>query len=459
MGENMERGTEVPGKAKSPSHVVGIGASAGGLEALELLFEKMPVATGMAFVVVQHLSPDFKSVMDELLSRKTSIPIHRVEDSMEVEADQIYLIPPRKDMIISNGRLLLTDKDPKQAVNLPIDNFLRSLAQDAGDRAIGVVLSGTGSDGSRGIREIHECGGLVIAQTPETAKFDGMPNSAKATGAVDLVLPPGEIPAALVKFSTHGLWNSQEAAEEADLAAGPMTAAFRLLRDSFGIDFSHYKTNTISRRIDRRLLLNRIDGLDEYVRTLKQDPVELGCLYKDLLIGVTRFFRDAEAFERLEKDVIPELIGQKADGEELRIWVAGCATGEEAYSIAIIVKECLERLNRKLAVKIFASDVHRASADFAGSGAYEEAQLADVDPERIGRHFQPKNGAFHVSQEIRQMVVFAQHNLLKDAPFTKLDMVTCRNLLIYLLPAVQKKVLSFFHFGLNTGGVLFLGPS
>ncbi|HQR05263.1 MAG TPA: chemotaxis protein CheB [Gemmatales bacterium] len=322
---------EQASKLAPPTHIVGIGASAGGLEALERLFENMPTQTGMAFVVVQHLSPDFKSVMDELLARKTKIPIFRVEDSMTVHADAIYLIPPRKDMIISNGKLLLTDKDPTQVISLPIDHFFRSLAHEAMDRSIGIVLSGTGSDGSRGIRDIHEAGGLVLVQNPETAKFDGMPNSAKQTGAVDLVLAPEDMPAALLKYGKHPLSvdGHQQLIEEPVIEEG-LNAIFHLLRDAYGIDFSNYKLSTVNRRIERRIHLNNALSLDDYVKQLGEDIDELNALYKDLLIGVTRFFRDEHAFQKLSEDVLPKLLQEHPKEEDFRVWVAGCATGEEA---------------------------------------------------------------------------------------------------------------------------------
>lgn len=443
-----------------PTYVVGIGASAGGLEALERFFESMPAETGMAFVVVQHLSPDFKSVMDELLARRTTLPVHRVTEGMKVQADAVYLIPPKKDMIISNGHLLLTDKDPRQLVTLPIDHFFRSLAQDFGDRSIGIILSGTGSDGSRGLREIHEAGGLVIVQSPETAKFDGMPNAAQQTGACDLVLPPEEMPSALVQFVRPSGWHDQASPRDAQQPPeSDLDTVFRLLREAYGIDFSQYKASTVARRIDRRLLLNRSVNLEDYLRGLQHDEAELNALYKDLLIGVTRFFRDADAFKRLAADVLPSLIAEHEREDDFRVWVAGCATGEEAYSLAILVQECIEALKRPLKVKIFATDVHRASLDFASAGVYHADQVADVDEDRLQRFFVRSGEGYRVSHDLREMVVFAPHNLIKDAPFTKLDFISCRNLLIYFQPAAQKKALSLFHFGLKTGGVLFLGPS
>lgn len=448
----------VPAEPKRP-YVVGIGASAGGLEALEKLFEAMPANTGMVFVVLQHLSPDFKSLTDTLLARRTVIPIRQAENGMAVEPDMCYLLPPKKDMILSDGKLLLTDKEPAPTVALPIDRFLRSIAQDVGERAVGVILSGTGSDGSRGIRDIRAAGGLVIVQTPETAKFDGMPRSAMATGAVDFVLAPEEIPAALLRHAEHP--------GRRDLPIGPadgpfpvgMEAIFGLLRDACGIDFAAYKPETVSRRIDRRLTMLHLATVEEYAELLLKDPAEVNTLYKDLLIGVTRFFRDPEAFERLGRDTVPQLLATVGPDEEFRVWVAGCATGEEAYSVGMLIQECLEAQGRTLPVKIFATDVHRASLELAGAGVYPSESLAVVSPARRERFFIPKGHAFQVAPELRKLVVFAQHNVLKDAPFTRLDLVVCRNLLIYFLPPAQKKALSLFHFGLKTGGALFLGPS
>ena len=447
------------GNRVRPAAIVGIGASAGGLEALETFFDHMPTDSGTAFVVVQHLSPDFKSLMDELLSRHTRLAIHRVADGMLVEPNSIYLIPPKKEMIISGGRLLLTDKDPTQALPLPIDVFFRSLAQDAGNRAIGVVLSGTGSDGSRGIRAIHEAGGLVFVQAPETAKFDGMPKSALDTGVVDYVLPPESIPAAIVRHVDRGHQAEDDSLPLPAVSEQGINAIFRILRDEYGIDFSHYKQSTVMRRVERRLQLNRSIDLDDYVARLRDDTAELNALYKDLLIGVTEFFRDAEAFQSLDRDVIPGLLERLSPHDELRVWIAGCGTGEEAYSIAILIDEALTRMALSRNIKIFATDVHRASLDFASAGVYDRESLAKVSAERLERYFVARGDQFQVSQELRKTIVFAPHNVLKDAPFTKLDLISCRNLLIYFQPLAQKKVLSLFHFGLKAGGVMFLGPS
>eukprot|EP00913_Durusdinium_trenchii_P028473 g26701.t1 len=420
----------------------------------------MPSENGMAFVVVQHLSPDFKSLMDELLSHQTNMRIHRVEDGMLVEANAVYLIPPKKEMIISDGRLLLTDKDPQQALTLPIDHFFRSLAQESGRDAIAVVLSGTGSDGSRGVRDVHDAGGLVVVQSVESAKFDGMPKSALDTGVADLIMQPEEIPAALLRYIQHPIVASlADDSEPFRPGETGMSKLFRLLRNEYGIDFSHYKPSTVCRRIERRLLMKQIGDVDEYVDRLSVDPDELNSLYKDLLIGVTRFFRDPDAFRRLETEILPELLSQTPVDGEFRIWVPGCGTGEEAYSLAILVRECLDMLNRPVNVKIFATDVHRASTDFASAGVYSQQNLSELEPERIQQYFTQTGDGFQVVQELRQMIVFAHHNIIKDAPFTKLDLISCRNLLIYFQPAAQKKVLSLFHFGLRTGGLLFLGPS
>lgn len=465
MSASLEAANQISPTDFSAGHdsdglaVVGIGASAGGLEALERLFARMPSDSGMAFVVIQHLSPDFRSLMDELLARHTDIPIMRVENGMVVAPNAIYLMPPKTEMIISGGKLLLTDKEPSNSLSLPIDLFFRSLAEDIGPRAVGIVLSGTGSDGSRGIRAIHEAGGLVVVQSEETSKFDGMPRSAIETGMVDFVLSPEEIPQTLMKFSQHTLGNEAASDEHATAAVDQLNVVFQLLRKSYGIDFAHYKPNMVSRRIERRLMFSRSLDLPSYIRQLDADPAELNALYKDLLIGVTRFFRDPAAFERLEKDVLPALISRVPDDQEIRVWVAGCATGEESYSLAISLSEQLHLLKRENALKIFATDVHRESLEFAGAGKFSKADIAGISPARLERYFIKQGTNYQVTPELRKAVVFAPHNVIRDAPFTKLDLVSCRNLLIYLQPAAQRKALSLFHFGLKSQGVLLLGPS
>lgn len=460
--ESLNPALEPPTSVASDSDgfpIVGIGASAGGLEALERLFAKMPSDSGMAFVVIQHLSPDFRSLMDELLARHTSIPILKVENGMTVVPNAIYLMPPKTEMIISGGKLLLTDKEPSNNLSLPIDLFFRSLAEDVGSRAVGVVLSGTGSDGSRGVRAIHEAGGLVIAQSEETSKFDGMPRSTIETGMADFVLSPEEIPPMLVKFSQQALGIEAPADDRIATAADNLNSVFNLLRKACGIDFTHYKPNMVARRIERRLMFNQSLDLAGYIRQLESDPAELNALYKDLLIGVTRFFRDPAAFDRLEKDVLPALISRIPENQEIRVWVAGCATGEEAYSLAIALSEQLRLLQRNNPLKIFATDVHRESLEIAGAGKFPEASIAAIPPARLERYFTKQGGYYQVTPELRRTIVFAPHNVIRDAPFTKLDLISCRNLLIYLQPAAQRKALSLFHFGLKPQGVLLLGPS
>ncbi len=441
-------------------HIVGVGASAGGLEALETLFDHVPAQCGMAFVVVQHLSPDFKSMMDELLARRTKMAVHRVQDGMRVQPNSVYLIPPKKEMIIQGGQLLLSDKDPSQGLSLPIDTFFRSLAQDAGDRSVGVILSGTGSDGSRGVKAIHDAGGLVIAQSEESARFDGMPKAAIETGVVDLVLPPNKMAETLARYVAVGMSGLDSVpADDGTPAQGALNGIFKQLRLEYGIDFSWYKKSTVSRRIERRLQMLRSHDLDEYVERLRTDAAERNQLYKDLLIGVTKFFRDSDAFDVVAREVLPEMLDRVPAEGEARLWVAGCGTGEEAYSLAILVQEQLEKMAKPVEVKIFATDVHRASLDFARVAVYGPETLSELGPERIERFFVKAGQNYQVSPELRKLIVFAPHNVIKDAPFTKIDLISCRNMLIYFEPPAQKKVLSLFHFAMNTGGTLFLGSS
>ncbi|MBX3225857.1 MAG: PAS domain-containing protein [Labilithrix sp.] len=438
--------------AQTPSHVVGIGASAGGLEALERFFDHVESETRMAFVVVQHLSPDFKSVMDELLRRHTDLPVHLVEEAMPVEAGHVYLIPPKKEMIISGGKLHLSERDRLQELTLPIDVFFRSLAQDCGPRAIAIVLSGGGSDGSRGIRAVHDAGGLVVVQDTESAQFNGMPKTARDAGVAHWILRPDEMPQVIAEHARSG-GTSQSPAEPTGF-----DGVYQMLQHEFGIDFTHYKPSTVTRRIERRLKLARAADLDAYIDRLRAERGELDVLYRDLLIGVTRFFRNEEAFTMLEQKILPELAKSKKKGDPLRVWVAGCATGEEAYSVAILLHELASRSDG-LQVKLFATDVHRGSLEIAARGIYNEEAIANVSPERLERYFWRHGKAYQIVPDLRQLIVFAPHDVIRDAPFTRVDLVTCRNLLIYLQPPAQQKVLSLFHFALNRGGVLFLGPS
>ena len=450
-----------PGRDRAsvpPRFVVGIGASAGGLDPLVRFFENLPKDTGMGFVIVQHLSPDFKSLMDELLARHTPLPIHLVEDGMPVEADHIYLIPAKKEMIVSGGRLLLSERGRQQELTLPIDVFFRSLAQDYGSTAVAIVLSGGGSDGSRGISHVHEAGGLVLVQDLESAQFDGMPKAAIETGIVDHTLRPEDMPRVLLERAAGSLVESpKRIASEPETPRG-LDALYAVLETEFGLDFTHYKPSTVTRRIERRLGLAQVRSVDEYLVRLRSERDELDALYRDLLIGVTRFFRDPEAFALLEQRILPELLAREPRNVPLRLWVAGCATGEEAYSLAILLQELAGAYGDR-PIKIFATDVHRGSLEQATLGVYGEDAVTNVSPDRLARYFTQNGNSYQVVPELRQMVVFAQHNVISDAPFTRVDLISCRNLLIYLQPPAQQRVLSFFHFALSQAGMLFLGPS
>jgi two-component system, chemotaxis family, CheB/CheR fusion protein len=437
--------------------VVGIGASAGGLESLERFFGAMPVDSGMAFVVVQHLSPDFKTLMAELLARYSDMAISLAVDDELVETGHVYLLPPGKEIEIRRGRLQLSRKEP-HAVPHPIDVFFRSLAEDMGPRAVAIVLSGSGSDGSRGIVDVKAAGGVVLAESVETAGFSGMPASAAATGVVDFVGAPHELATHLSGVPTPPLAASAGEPLEPP-PSEPMAQVLELLDRQFGVDFTRYKLTTVSRRLERRVGLKGLLGMADYVEVLRDDPVELGSLYQDLLIGVTRFFRDPDAFGFVEQHVIPEIIARVPASEQIRVWVAGCASGEEAYSLALLFHEQLERAGRPPNLKVLATDLHRTSLDTAATGIYAREQLAHLDPDRRARYFVETPAAYQVSPELRSLVVFAPHNVMKDAPFTRMHLISCRNLLIYLRPEVQRSVLSYFHFGLVSSGVLLLGAS
>lgn len=444
---------------KQPKLIVGIGASAGGLRPIEEFFRTMPLDSGMAFVVVQHLSPHSKSLMDELLARYTEMPIHRVTDGIKIEPNQIYLIPPRKDLKISDGCLVLCDQVATGGLNLPIDSFFRSLAQQAGKDAVAIVLSGSGSDGARGVPDIHRAGGLVIAQSPETASFDSMPKSSIKTGLVDQVCEVGDMSKLLLKYFNHrdhGKLPSSDAGKDIDKKLAWM---FKLYEAKSGIDFSLYKPATIHRRVDRRVQLGAFSGLDEYRKRVESDEDESDALFRDLLVEVTKFFRDPEAFEIMRTKVIPDLVANAGE-EEFRAWVCGCATGEEAYSIAMLVDDCMQKAgNHQKLFKVFATDVHQGSIQLAGEGIYPPESLKLLPDGFLDRYFVKRDDSYQIKPDIRQNIIFAENNATNDPPFTKLDLITCRNMLIYLRPKTQQRVLSVFHYGLRKGGVLFLGPS
>ncbi len=438
-------------------YVVGIGASAGGLEALETFFSRMPVSDRFVFVVIQHLSPDYKSLMAELLAKHTSMPIHQSEDGAEIRPGHVYLIPRKKNMTIYKRKLFLTEQE--HGLNLPIDIFLRSLAEDLGERAVGVILSGTGSDGTRGIRAIKEAGGLVIVQDGDDAKFDGMPRSAISTGIVDFVLPVGKIPEELGNFVSGHVRITADPSEARLGGPNSIAKIFMLIKRKTGVDLSFYKESTIYRRIERRMGINQIQDVPSYIELLESSPAEITTLYKEILIGVTKFFRDSEAFDVLTNEVIPRIFNHKEAGEPIRIWVAGCSTGEEAYSIAILFAEYAEEHHLRNDIKIFATDIDKDAIEHASYGVYPESIAADASEERLSRYFIHKGENYQIAPAIREMVVFAFHNIFKDPPFRNIDLISCRNLLIYLQPVLQKKVLSNFHFSLTTNGFLFLGSS
>jgi len=451
-------------KSRTNFPIVGIGASAGGLAAFEAFFSGMPAAAepGMAFVLVQHLAPDHKSILTELVQHYTRMKVFEVEDGMEVQINCAYIIPPNRDMAFLNGTLQLLEPAEPRGHRLPIDFLFRSLAHDQRERAIGIILSGTGSDGTLGVRSIKGEGGMVMVQHPDVSEFDGMPRSAVATGLVDYELAPAEMAKKLIAYVAHtfrrplGLTTSSLQFNENSLKK-----IFVLLRAQTSHDFSQYKPNTICRRIERRMAVHQITTIENYVKYLQQTPAEVEALFRDLLIGVTNFFRDSEAFAVLEQQIIPKLFEGKPASSSIRVWSTGCSTGEEAYSIAILLHERLEALKKNYKIQVFATDIDSRAIAIARTGLYPAIIADDISPERLARFFtaEPDGSAYRIHKNIRDMLVFSEHDLIKDPPFSKLDMISCRNLLIYLSSDLQKKVIALFHYALNLNGVLLLGTS
>jgi chemotaxis methyl-accepting protein methylase len=444
-----------------PFPIVGIGASAGGLEALEQFLRQVPENSGLAFVIVQHLDPTHIGIMPELLQRTTTMEVFQVKDRMKVRPDCVYVIPPNTDMSILHGVLHLFEPMAPRGLRLPIDFFLRSLAEDRKERSIGVILSGMGSDGTMGLRAIKEKGGVVLVQDPASAKFDSMPRSAINAGLADLVGPAEELPGKILGYLRHALVIAKTELPLEAKDQSSLEKVLILLRARTGHDFSLYKKNTVYRRIERRMSIHQIDRIASYVRYLQENPQEAELLFKELLIGVTSFFRDPLAWEQLQKEAIPALLAAHPNGGMLRAWSAGCSTGEEAYSLAIAFKEALDQVKptENFTLLIFGTDLDRDAIDKARQGVYPANITADVSPERLRRFFIPDGNGYRVGNEIREMVTFATQNVIMDPPFTKLDMLICRNLLIYLTPELQKKLLPLFHYSLNPGGVLFLGSA
>ena len=435
--------------------IVGIGASAGGLEALEIFFDQFPPDSGAALVVIQHLSPDFKSLMAELLSRHTSMNIIRVEERELIKPNTVYLISPNKNIRLINRHLVASPLDLNKSPRHPIDFFLKSLADQGTENAIAVILSGTGSDGSEGTAQIKASGGFVIAQSPETCKFDGMPYSIIKRGLADKVLAPSMIPSAITeKLSNVAIDQQTTDLEESN---NEFRQILDMLREHAGVDFTRYRSSTVSRRIDRRMQMKQLHTLDEYIDYIDKNPFEIRELHSELLIGVTRFFRDQEAFQEIKDAVIPKII-QNTENNPIRIWIVGCSTGEEAYSIAIEFREIMDAWNINRDLKIFATDVDKEAIAFASAGIYQESVINEMSQERRQKFFVKQDNQYRVTNVIRS-IMFSLHNVANDPPFTNLDLVTCRNLLIYFQPKLQAKVLALLHFGLRTNGYLMLGKS
>jgi len=452
--------------------IVGIGASAGGLAAFEAFFSGMPADTdgfgqltagpGMAFVLVQHLAPDHKSILTDLIRRYTRMQVFEVEDGMKVLPNCAYIIPPNRDMAFLNGALQLMEPAAPRGQRLPIDFFFRSLAQDQRERAIGIVLSGTGSDGTLGVRAIKGEGGMVMAQNPASTEYDGMPRSAIGTGLVDFELPPAEMPAQIIAYVAHAFGKLLHSGTfPAPKAENALKKIFILLRAQTRHDFSQYKLSTINRRIERRMAVNQIATIEAYVKYLQQTPVEVEALFRDMLIGVTNFFRDPAAFKILEEQIIPKIFTGKGADSVIRVWVPGCSTGEEAYSLAILLAERQEAMKRSFKVQVFATDIDSQAIATARAGIYPASISTDISQERLTRFFaiESDGSAYRIHKAIRDMLVFSEQNVIKDPPFSKLDLISCRNLLIYMGGDLQKKIIPLFHYALNPGCFLFLGTS
>ena len=452
----------VPVAAEMPNvaagfNIVGIGASAGGLEAFEQFFRTIPPDCGMAFVLASHLDPDHDSLLTEILQRTTTMPVVEAQDQMKVEPNRVYVLPPNREMAIFHGALQLSEPEMPRGQRMVIDSFLRSLAEDQGEKAIGIILSGTGTDGTLGLRAIQGAGGITLVQEPATAKYDGMPVSAIHAGYATYTLPVEKMPEQLLNIKRN-LFVVRETQPTPSNENGTSRILMQL-RSGTGHDFSLYKKSTIGRRIERRMSQHNIEDTGIYARYLKEHPPEVQLLFKELLINVTSFFRDPEAFVALKNDILPLLLKDKPENYVFRVWVAGCATGEEAYSIAMLLRELMNETGREFKTQIYSTDLDDDAIAVARAGVYPPNIAQDVTPERLRRFFIKEDAGYRVKKEIREMVVFATQNIIKDPPFTKLDLLSCRNLMIYLEPELQNRVIPAFHYALKPGGVLFLSPS
>ncbi len=439
---------------------MGLGASAGGLEALEEFFRQMPADSGMAFVVVMHQAAKHVSLLPELLGKCTDMDVAPIREGMTVQANSVYIVPPGKNVDLLNGTLFLSDIGPKHGAPLPIDHFFRSLAEDRQETAVAIVLSGTGSDGTVGLSAIKGGSGMVMVQSVDSAKFSGMPHSAIVANLADYVLPPKEMPRQLITYARGPFLKTPSAVKKppADIQDS-LPEIFLLLRRRCGHDFSGYKSSTICRRIERRMNVHQITEPKHYLRYLREHEPEAETLFKELLIGVTSFFRDSWAFEALAKHAIAPMLSEKPEDATVRVWVPGCATGEEAYSIAIMLHECMDELKVHRNVQIFATDLDSDAIETARSGLFPRGIGTDVSAARLAEFFRKQDGHYRIRKELRDWLVFAPQNVIHDPPFTKLDLISCRNLLIYLQSDLQKKLLALFHYSLLRGGCMFLGTS
>jgi two-component system CheB/CheR fusion protein len=456
-------------RAREPEHsssstggltIAGVGASAGGLEAFTSLLDNLPPNPGIAIVFVQHLAPQHESALVPLLAGHTELPVIQATQDVKVQPNKVYVIPPNRRMALAGTTLHLSARPDDRSQYTPIDTFFSSLAAAAGPRSVGIILSGTASDGALGVREIKAAGGITIAQTPSTAKYDSMPRASMATGMIDLVLSPPQIGAKLTELARHAyLKPAQNVASDLPVSEENLQTVFDLLRSVSGIDFRHYKLPTIKRRLFRRMALHRVTDVAYYIRMLQAEPAEVRMLYQDLLIHVTRFFREPESFEALASDVFPAIVKERKRDQPIRAWVPGCATGEEAYSLAIALVEFRQKLQIDIPVQIFATDVSETAIEQARSGVFSFGIEGDVGADRLRRFFSTQDGGYRVSKAIRDLCVFARQDLTKDPPFSRLDLIVCRNVLIYMDAVLQKKLISIFHYALNPNGFLMLGQA
>lgn len=439
--------------------IAALGASAGGLEPLEHFFDRMPADAGIAFVIVQHLAPNHATALPELLGRHTQMPVEQTADNTKIEPNRVYVIPPNATLTIKDGTLRVTAPVEARGTRTPIDSLFSSLAEDRGENAVCILLSGTGTDGTLGLRAIKEHGGMAMAQTLESARYDAMLRSAIATGLVDHVLPVEEMPAKLTEYAAYLVSLNGKPNHIREQIGAHMNKIHAVLRQRAGHDFSQYKENTIARRLERRMKAAQIDTVEEYIELLGRQPEEADRLFNDLLIGVTHFFRDADAFTMLEKEVIPKVFDGRENGEQVRVSVVGCATGEEAYSMAILLSEHSSTLDQAPPIQVFATDIDEGALETARKGRYPESIAEHVSPERLQRFFIKQDNAYLVKREIREICLFSLHSFIKDPPFSRLDLISCRNVMIYLSQDLQQKIIPLFHYALRPGGYLFLGPS